>query len=51
MKLRYRNTRFARQLFFYFKGRYCGVEIGKRYIRYYRITEQGALGKYKELHL
>jgi hypothetical protein len=51
MTLRYRNTGFMRQLFIYHRKKYCGLEFNKRYIRYYRITPEGALGHYKEIRL
>lgn len=49
MKIRYRNTGFIRQLFIYYKNKYHGVEVGEKYARYYRLTPEGVLPKYKEI--
>ena len=51
MKVKYRNTGFTRQIFVYYKKRYHGIEAGKRYVRYYRLTPIGSATRFKEVRL
>ena len=54
LKVKYRNTGFARQIFIWVKlkdkWRYKGVEFGKTYFRVYELTDEGALPRFRDLY-